>query len=131
MATKLTRKRSSNGKKAAAGSAAGAGNGQRASLKAITARQTKTQIMQSIVEETGLSRQAVTAVLGSLGTLAKRHVMKQGSGEFSVPELGVKIRRVQRKARTARNPQTGEPVRVPAKTSVKATVLKSLKGAVM
>ena len=57
-------------------------------------------------------------------------MMEYGSGKFVVPDLGVKIRRVQRKARMARNPITGEPISVPAKTAVKATVLKALKDAV-
>jgi nucleoid DNA-binding protein len=106
------------------------GNGQGQRLRAIRAKQTKTEIMQSITEDTGLPRKEISAVLSSVAKLARRHVMKRGSGEFSVPELGVKVRRVQRKARMARNPKTGEPVRVPAKTSVKATVLKSLKDSV-
>lgn len=106
------------------------GNGQEQRLRAIRAKQTKTEIMLSITEDTGLPRKEISAVLSSVAKLARRHVMKRGSGEFSVPELGVKVRRVQRKARMARNPKTGEPVRVPAKTSVKATVLKSLKDSV-
>jgi len=107
-------------------------NGQAvARLKAIRMKQTKSQIMQTITEETGLPRKDVAKVMETLATLAKRHVMKRGSGEFSIPELGVKVRRVQRKARMARNPMTGEPVRVPAKTAVKATVLKALKDAVL
>ncbi|MGC1954885.1 MAG: HU family DNA-binding protein [Gammaproteobacteria bacterium] len=108
------------------------GNGQAAArLKAIRMKQTKAQIMQTLTEETGLPRRDVVKVMATLATLAKRHVMKRGSGEFSIPELGVKVRRVQRKARMARNPMTGEPVRVPAKTAVKATVLKALKDAVL
>ncbi len=108
------------------------GNGQAAvRLKAIRIKQTKTQIMQSITEETGLARRDVAKVMATLATLAKRHVMKRGSGEFSIPELGVKVRRIQRKARMARNPMTGEAVRVPAKTAVRATVLKALKDAVL
>lgn len=108
------------------------GNGQAAvRLKAIRIKQTKSQIMQTITEETGLPRKDVARVMATLATLAKRHVMKRGSGEFAIPELGVKVRRVQRKARMARNPMTGEAVRVPAKTAVKATVLKALKDAVL
>lgn len=108
------------------------GNGQvPLRLKAIRIKQTKAQILQTLTEETGLARKDVAKVMATLATLAKRHVMKRGSGEFAIPELGVKVRRVQRKARMARNPMTGEPVRVPAKTAVKATVLKTLKDAVL
>lgn len=104
-------------------------NGSAATLKAIKTKQTKTEILLALAEETGLNRTQVKAVLASLGVLAKRHVMKRGSGEFELPELGVKLRRVQRKARTARNPMTGQPIRIPAKAVVKANVLKSLKEA--
>lgn len=100
-----------------------------AALKAIKTKQTKTEILLALAEETGLHRAQVKAVLASLGTLAKRHVMKRGSGEFALPELGVKLRRVQRKARSARNPMTGQIIRIPAKTVVRASVLKSLKEA--
>lgn len=104
-------------------------NGNAAILKAIKTKQTKTEILLALAEETGLNRTQVKAVLASLGALAKRHVMKRGSGEFALPELGVKLRRVQRKARTARNPMTGQIIRIPAKAVVRASVLKSLKEA--
>lgn len=101
--------------------------GEKAALKAIKTKQTKREILAAITEETGLSRKDVVAVLHSIAKMARRHVMKRGSGEFSIPEVGIKVRRVDRKARTGRNPKTGEPIRVPAKTVVRATVLKSLK----
>lgn len=96
-------------------------------LKAIRNKQTKSEILGAIADETGLTRVQVKSVLIALGDTARRHIMKRGSGEFSVPELGVKVRRVQRKARMGRNPQTGEPVKIPAKTAIRATVLKPLK----
>ena len=97
---------------------------------AIATKQTKAQVLESLAEETGLPRSQVRSVLAALSGLAKRHMMASGSGEFIVPDVGVKIRRVQRKARTARNPITGAPIAVPARTAVKATVLKALKDAV-
>lgn len=121
MAKKVTRKKASSPRKTTATVSA---------LKAIGKKQTKTQILGSVADETGLSRAQVNSVLTTISGLAKRHVMKRGSGEFAVPELGVKIRRVHRKARMARNPMTGEPVKVPAKTAVKASILKTLKDAV-
>ena len=104
------------------------GNG--GSHAAITSKQTKAQILESLAQETGLPRSQIQSVLAALSGLAKRHMMNSGSGEVVVPDVGVKIRRVQRKARMARNPITGEPISVPAKTAVKATVLKTLKDAV-
>ena len=37
----------------------------------------------------------------------------------------------QRKAREGRNPATGEPIKIPAKTVVKARIAKQLKDAVL
>jgi len=96
-------------------------------LKAIREKQTKSEIVRAIAEDTQLTRAQVGAVLASLGALAKRHVMRRGSGEFAIPDMGLKVRRVARKARTARNPMTGEQFRVPARSVVKASVLKTLK----
>jgi len=104
------------------------GNG--GSHGAIASKQTKAQVLESLAEETGLPRSQIRSVLAALSDLAKRHMMESGSGEFVVPDVGVKIRRVHRKARMARNPITGEAISVPAKTAVKATCLKSLKDAV-
>jgi nucleoid DNA-binding protein len=61
------------------------------------------------------------------------HMKKRGSGEFTIPDAGVKIRRVKkpaRKARMGRNPATGEAMKIaakPASTVVRVTALKALK----
>jgi nucleoid DNA-binding protein len=102
-------------------------------LKAIQTKQTKTQILSAISEETELSRKDVAAVFASLNSLVTRHIQKRGSGEFTIPDTGIKIRRVVKpktKARMGRNPATGESIKIaakPAKTVVKLTALKALK----
>jgi nucleoid DNA-binding protein len=102
-------------------------------LKAIKEKQTKPQILTAIFEETGISKKDVDKVIGSLGTLAKRHLMSKGSGEFTVQDLGLKLRRVRkpaRKARKGRNPFTGEEMTIkakPARDAIKVLPLKSLK----
>jgi nucleoid DNA-binding protein len=61
------------------------------------------------------------------------HMKKRGSGEFTIPDTGVKIRRVRkpaRKSRMGRNPATGEPIKIaakPASTVVRVSALKALK----
>lgn len=101
--------------------------------KAITSKQTKTQIITAIAEETELSRQDVAKVFGSLGNLITRHMARRGSGEFTIPETGVKIRKVRkpaRKSRMGRNPATGETIKIaakPASTVIKVSALKGLK----
>ena len=73
------------------------------------------------------------SVLEALSAQARRHLMKRGSGEFSVPEVGVKLRRVTRpatKARKGRNPLTGEEMMFqakPARQAIRALPMKSLK----
>ncbi len=101
--------------------------------KAIADKQTKTQVIAAIAEQTGLSKKNVGDVFAALGQLVEGHMKKRGSGEFTIPETGVKIRRVKkpaRKARMGRNPATGEPMKIaakPAQTVVKVAALKSLK----
>lgn len=102
-------------------------------LKSIPSRQTKSQIIQEISDGTELSKKDVAAVFASLGDLIQRHMQKRGSGEFQIPDTGVKIRRVKkpaRKARMGRNPATGEEIKIaakPAHTVVKVMALKALK----
>ncbi len=100
---------------------------------AITTKQTKSQIINAIVEDTGMARKDVAAVFVSLAGLIERNMRKRGSGEFTIPEVGVKLRRVKKPARKARkgvNPFTGEEMMFaakPASTAVKAAALKKLK----
>jgi nucleoid DNA-binding protein len=102
----------------------------------VSTKQTKSQILSTLADETGMSKKEVTAVLEALSSLAHAHLKKGGSGEFTVPALGVKLRRVIKPAREARkgtNPFTGEEIMIkakPAVTSVKATALKALKDSV-
>ncbi len=116
-------------KKAAAKRAAAAAT----AAKAIPSKQTKTQIIAALAESTGLSKKDVGGVLAALGGMIEGHMKKRGSGEFTIPDTGVKIRRVKkpaRKARMGRNPATGEPMKIaakPASTVVRVSALKSLK----
>ncbi|MBT3048090.1 MAG: DNA-binding protein [gamma proteobacterium symbiont of Ctena orbiculata] len=102
-------------------------------LKAIATKQTKTQIISAIAEDTDLSKKDVSAVFASLDSLISRHMARRGSGEITIPDTGIKVRRVVKprtKARMGRNPATGEAIKIPAKpakTVVKVTALKALK----
>ena len=107
-----------------------------AKTTAIKVKQTKTQIIAAVAEETGMSRKQVKEVLEATKGLAARHLSKNGSGELTVPEIGVKLKRVKRPARKAgkgRNPFTGEEIQVaarPASLSVRATAMKAIKDTV-
>jgi DNA-binding protein HU-beta len=60
--------------------------------------------------------------------MAVRETKKKGM--FVMPGIG-RLVRVERKARTGRNPATGEAIKIPAKTVVKARIAKQLKDAVL
>jgi nucleoid DNA-binding protein len=101
---------------------------------AIQDKFTKTQILNTISENTGLTRKEVSAVLDELDSLIERHIKKRGVGEFTLPGL-LKIKAVKRPARPARknvpNPfRPGEFMDIPKKpatTRVKVLPLKKLK----
>ena len=103
---------------------------------AIGTKQTKAQIISALAEATGMTKKEVGTVLDSMASLAQRHLMKGGSGEFTVPALGIKLRRVIKPARPARegtNPFTGQKMMFkakPASSGVRATALKALKDAI-
>ncbi len=99
---------------------------------ALKEAMTKSQMIASLSESTGLPKKDVAAVLDDLGLLIERHVKKRAVGTFTLPGL-LKIRRVRkpaRKARTMISPRTGEEIEVPAKrasTGVKVQPLSVLK----
>lgn len=99
----------------------------------IKDRQTKAQIIAEISGATGISKQDVKSVLVSLSRQAQRHLKPRSCGEFIVPELAVKLRRVNKpatKERKGTNPFTGEPMVIKARkasTSVRAISLKACK----
>ena len=120
-------------KKAAKKTAAKKAATTASAVKAITSKQTKTQIITAISESTDLPKKDVAAVFGALGDMIEGHMKRRGSGEFTIPDTGVKIRRVKkpaRKSRMGRNPATGEEMKIaakPASTVVRVTALKALK----
>jgi nucleoid DNA-binding protein len=93
---------------------------------------TKSQIVGSIAESTGLSKKQVGDVMGELETLIERSIKKRSVGEFTLPGL-MKITTVKKPARKARkgiNPFTGEETMFkakPASVAVKVRPLKKMK----
>jgi len=100
-------------------------------LKAISKKQTRTEIIRHVSEETGLSPKQVRAVFMAVSALSKRHIMKRGSGEFAIPDMGVKIIRKTKpatKKRMGRNPKTGEAIVIAAKPKREVIRIRALKG---
>lgn len=101
---------------------------------AIREKYTKTQILNEISDNTGLTRKEVASVLEELGVVIERHIKKRSVGEFTLPGL-LKIKTVKKPAQKARknvpNPfRPGETMDVaakPASTKVRVLPLKKLK----
>lgn len=85
---------------------------------------TKTQLVRHIAEKHELSNKQVAALIEYLAEVAIKETKK--NGVFVVPGLGRLVKSA-RKARVGRNPQTGEAIKIPAKTVVKFRVAKAVK----
>lgn len=89
---------------------------------------TKSELLGTLAEQTGLKKKDVDNVLQALKGTIYRTLKK----EFKIKLEGLGVFQLKdRKARMARNPRTGEMVSVPAKKVVKFRVLKDLKEAVL
>ena len=89
---------------------------------------TKSQIVAHLAEKAEIPKKTAAAVLEELVTLATKEA--KSSGQFVVPGLGKAVK-ANRKARMGRNPQTGEAIKIPAKTVVKFRLAKAFKDAVV
>ena len=85
---------------------------------------TRTELIDALAAETNQERKDAKQFLEAMTTIVER-VIRDG-GEVPLKGLG-KFKVQNRKARIGRNPLTGEPVDIPAKTVVKFTVAKQLK----
>ena len=96
-------------------------------------KQTRIEILQSLAEQTNLTRVQVETVFDALNKSIEGHMKKRGSGEFTIPKTGIKLRRIKKKATKARrmvSPLTGQEVTTaakPARFAIKLAALKTLK----
>jgi DNA-binding protein HU-beta len=89
---------------------------------------TQTQVLKELAAACGISNKQAKAVVEKLVELAIRETKKNGL--FILPGVG-RLKKVERKARTGRNPATGAAIKIPAKKVVKLTLAKSLKDAIV
>jgi len=89
---------------------------------------TKTQLVAELADKLSMTKKDVNGFLDLLADVACKETKKKGT--FVLPGLG-KLVKVQRKARTGRNPATGEVIKIKAKTVVKFRVAKACKDAVL
>ncbi|PYV98655.1 MAG: DNA-binding protein [Acidobacteria bacterium] len=88
---------------------------------------TKTQLVRHLAEKVGVNNKTAATFLEHLADTAVKETKKNGL--FVVPGLG-RLKKVHRKARMGRNPQTGEPIQIKAKTTAKFYLAKSTKDAI-
>lgn len=93
--------------------------------KTMTAKKmTKAEWVRFAAEKLELTTKQSAAFTELLASTAIQETKK--NGEFTIPGIG-KLVKAQRAARIGRNPQTGESIKIKAKTTVKFRVAKAAK----
>src|ERR1700753_1465183 len=85
---------------------------------------TKTALVRTMAEKLELTNKQSAAFLDLLAQTAVKETKK--NGVFVIPGLG-RVVNAERKARSGRSPQTGETIKIKAKTVVKFRVAKAAK----
>lgn len=87
---------------------------------------TKSQIIAAIAEKSEITKAQAETALNTLVDLA----VKGAAEGFTIPGLG-KLVKVDRAARTGRNPATGEEIQIAAKQVLKFRIAKAAKDAIL
>lgn len=86
---------------------------------------TKAELIKAIAEETGETQKAVGAVLASL----ENQVIASLKNKDELNLGFIKFKTADKPARVGRNPKTGEPQDISARTVPKVSISKALKDA--
>lgn len=89
---------------------------------------TKSKIVAHMAAKCGMAKKAAGGFFDELAKLAAAECKKVG--KFVIPGLGRAVKR-QTKARMGRNPQTGEAIKIKAKTVVRLRPSKAFKEMVL
>ena len=87
---------------------------------------TKSATLGHLAQKSNLSKKQIGEIFDEILNLAT----KEAKNGFVVPGFGMLVL-ANRKARIERNPQTGEPIKIPAKRVCKFRHAKSLKDTVL
>lgn len=87
----------------------------------------RTELVAAIAEEAGLTKTQADAALGAFQKIL---IDSLSQGEAVKITGLMSVERVERAARTGRNPRTGEEIQIPAGFGVKLTAGSTLKKAV-
>jgi DNA-binding protein HU-beta len=89
----------------------------------------KTKIVSHMAEKVGTPKKTAVLFFEELFKLAVKEA-KGSAGKFVIPNIG-RVVKAHRKARMGRNPQTGEAIKIKAKTVVRLRPAKAFKDAVL
>ena len=89
----------------------------------------KSKIVAYIAEKCETPKKTVAGFFDELFNLAVKEC-KGGAGKFVIPNIGRAVK-AHRKARMGRNPQTGEQIKIKAKTVVRLRASKAFKDAIL
>ncbi|HME11749.1 MAG TPA: HU family DNA-binding protein [Candidatus Acidoferrum sp.] len=89
----------------------------------------KTKIVSHMAEKIGSPKKTAALFFDELFKLAVKE-SKGGAGKFVIPGIG-RVVKAHRKARMGRNPQTGEAIKIKAKTVVRLRPSKAFKDAIL
>lgn len=87
-------------------------------------KMTKPQLIRELARKTGTTQKKAASFLKSLADTALKETKRRGS--FSIPGLG-ELRRSVRKARTGRNPISGDVIHIAGRTAVRFRLASSAK----
>lgn len=103
---------------------------KKSAKKSVVKAPTKSEMLASVADATGLSKKDVSAVLDAIAAEVKKAIGNRGVGMFVLPGL-LKIMRQETKPRPAeknwKNPFTGEIQTRPAKPAQKKVRVRPLK----
>ncbi|HBE91247.1 MAG TPA: integration host factor [Gammaproteobacteria bacterium] len=99
-------------------------------VKAIRNPYSQKDVIDRLMDDTGLSRKEVRSVLDGLKDIIHGHIKPRGAGEFTLAGM-MKIKRYVKpatKERPGRNPFTGESIIIKAKPKSKGVRVRPLAG---
>jgi DNA-binding protein HU-beta len=89
---------------------------------------TQSQVSAHLAEKVGVTKKQAKATIEELTALIVKQLKKEGA--LRLAGLGI-FRKRKTKARVGRNPATGEPINIPARTRLRFTAAKALKDSVL
>ena len=86
----------------------------------------KSEVIAELAEAAGIEKKQAADLMEALVKIA----IREASDGFTIPGLG-KLVKVERAARTGRNPATGETIQIAAKTVLKFKIAKAAKDSIL